>query len=303
MSKSGKSPRLDSYLSAALERYEACLGATAVGTHIPDLLASVRFHYLKLDGNGRPQWRELARNLASHILSYCFSVQRRKSATTDVELMDLSREAREFFRKSDRSGEAGEMLLFFLLEAVLGAPQMVSKIALKTSPEVETYGSDGVHMKWNSVDKLMDIYFGEAKLHQSLASGTRSAVESIEKFHQNSMEEFEMRLVTRHYKHADDATKDHILKYVNRGTSSETARVNHACLLGYDWDAYDKLKNANLPKMAEEFESLYLAEQPSIAELIQGHFSNLTVKRLRFEVFVLPFTSVDEFRKAFLEAL
>jgi hypothetical protein len=202
---------LDAYLQASVERYAACLDSLPQPSEIQGVDATVRFHHLRLDSNGRPRWKDLAQNLASHILSYCFSVQKRAEARSDVEVMDLRREARDFFRDEKRSGEAGEMLLYFILEAFLQAPQMVSKISLKTNPEVETFGSDGIHMKWNEHDEMLDVYFGEAKLYQELGPATTSAVESIEKFHANSMEEFELRLLTRHFKHANDELKTQVL--------------------------------------------------------------------------------------------
>lgn len=286
-----------------MKRYEACLGAFSEPTRLSDFAASIRFHYLKLDGNGRPRWGELAKSLADHILAYCFSTRERNRAKSDVDTVALTRTAREFFRDSKRSGEAGEMLLFFLLEAVLRAPQMVSKISLKTNSEMETHGSDGVHMRWNDQEEMMEIYFGEAKLHQNLAKAISGAFGSVEKFHAKKMEDFELRLVSRHYKHADGALKKQVLKYVERGTSADAVRVNHAFLLGYDWEGYEDLKTAALKLMVEEFDRLYQADQQRILDLVRGRFSTLSVKHLRFEVFILPFTSVDAFRQAFLEAL
>ena len=60
----------------------------------------------------------------------------------------------------DKTGEAGETLLFFLMEAVLGAPQLVAKMELKTNSNDEVKGSDGIHVRWNEQDKLVDLYFG-----------------------------------------------------------------------------------------------------------------------------------------------
>jgi hypothetical protein len=103
------------------------------------------------------------------------------------------------------------MLLYFLLEAVLGAPQMVTKIALKTNPELETFGSDGIHMKWHEEHGLLDVYFGEAKLYQDIGDAATKAVTSIEGFHENDMDRFELRMVTSHFKHADGETKEAVL--------------------------------------------------------------------------------------------
>jgi len=294
---------LDEYLQVATERYSACLDALPENELNRVITATARFHYIKLDPNGRPRWRDLAKNLAYHILSYCFSVQKRQAARSDADVMELRDEARQFFRDEQRSGEAGEMLLYFLLEAVLKAPQMVAKISLKTNPNVETLGSDGIHMKWDDEDDVLDLYFGEAKLYRDLDKAAAEAVKSIEKFHANSMEEFELRLVTRHFKHAAGPTRDAILGYVNRGTASETVRINHACMLGYDWDAYSTLRDGNVDVMIEQFRSRYESERPRIEAILNNRFSQFREKQLRFEIFIVPFTSVDDFRKAFLESL
>lgn len=291
------------YLQATLSRYTACIDSLSETSGIAGTEATVRFHHLKLDNNGRPRWQDLAKNLATQILYYCFSVQKRPEMRTDDEVLELRQEARDFFRDSSRSGEAGEMLLYFILETVLQAPQMVSKISLKTNPKVETLGSDGIHMKWNDEEGLMDIYFGEAKLYSDLNAAIASTVESIEAFHLNSMEEFELRLVTRHYKHADGPLKDQVLKFVNRGTSMETARVNHACLLGYDWDGYDKLQNGGIDNLVASLRAQYFSQRSHILDYLNRHFSCFRNRRLRFEVFILPFTSVDSFREAFLAAI
>jgi hypothetical protein len=265
--------------------------------------ATARFHHLKFDANGRPRWSDLAKNLAYHILQYCFSVKRREEAHSDVDLMELRDEARQFFRGESRSGEAGEMLLYFLLEAVLRAPQMVSKISLKTNPELETFGSDGIHMKWHQDDGVLDLFFGEAKLYQDFGKAATAAVKSIQNFHSNGMEEFELRMVTRHFKHAEGQMKDSILKYVNRGTAAETVRINHACLLGYDWTAYHNLGKGDLRAMVSTFRGMYQADVERLHPMLNERFGCFREKLLRFEIFVLPFTSVDEFRDAFLAAL
>jgi hypothetical protein len=294
---------LDGYLEACTERYTACIDSLDRMRNLDGLVSTARFHYLKLDSNGRPRWEALAKNLAYHILYYCFAVQKRQEARTHVDLMELRDEARQFFREESRSGEAGEMLLYFLQEAVLGAPQMVSKISLKTNPKLETFGSDGIHMKWHRTESKFDLYFGEAKLHQNLRNAVTDAVKSISGFHENGMEEFELRMVTRHFKHADDAMKETVLKYVKTGTAAETVRINHACLLGYDWDAYASLPEGDVAKLGQIFRERYEKEADSIQQLLQSRFAAFQNKRLRFEIFVLPFTSVEKFREAFLEAL
>ena len=117
------------------------------------------------------------------------------------------------------------------------------------------------------------------------------------------MDRFELRMVTSHYKHADDQTKEAVLRYVDRASSAANCRINHACLLGYDWDAYGRLPGGDLDGMIAAFQNHYRADLPRLHELLESRFSRFASKRLRFEIFVLPFTSVDDFRAAFLAAL
>ncbi len=294
---------LEEYLQVSVERYTACLDCLDETYDVPNVFATAHFHHLKLDGNGRPRWEDLAKNLAYHILSYCFAIQRRQLARTDVEILELREEARQFFRDEQRAGEAGEMLLYFILEAVLRAPQMVAKISLKTNPAVETFGSDGIHMKWNDEDNILDLYFGEAKLYSSFGKAAKDAVASIEKFHANRMEEFELRMVTRHFKHAKGPLKEAILGYVKRGTASETVRINHACLLGYDGRAYARLTAGRLNEMIAALQAEYRKDLKRIHRILDGRFGSFSTKEIRFKIFVLPFTSVDAFRGAFLKTL
>jgi hypothetical protein len=294
---------LNQYLQACTKRYTACLDSLPTTKTLSGLVSTARFHYLKLDSNGRPRWLDLARNLATQILFYCFSVQKRSEACTDDEILELRQEAREFFREADRSGEAGEILLYFLQEVILKAPQIVSKISLKSNPQLETFGSDGIHMKWHEKDGKLDLYFGEAKLYGDLASAVNEAVKSILGFHEKGMERFELRMVTRHFKNADGPTKEAVLDYVKTGTAAETVRINHACLLGFNSDAYSRLPHGGEKDLQQIFCDRYQANVDSLKEAIESKFSKFKKKRLRFEVFVLPFTSVDQFRKAFLKAL
>lgn len=294
---------LDRYLRACTKRYSACLDSLPATATLSGLEATARFHYLRLDSNGRPRWLDLAQNLAFHILYYCFSVQKRDGARTDDDVLELRQEAREFFREAERSGEAGEILLYFLQEVILKAPQIVAKISLKSNPRLETFGSDGIHVRWHEKDGKLDLYFGEAKLYRNLASAADEAVKSILGFHKKGMERFELRMVTRHFKHADGPTKEAVLDYVKTGTAANTVRINHACLLGFNSNAYARLPHGGDKDLQQIFCERYQANVESLKEAIEKKFSHFKRKRLRFEVFVLPFTSVDQFRKAFLQAL
>lgn len=294
---------LSRYLEVSLAQYSACLDSLPDQLHLDGFEATIRFHHLKFDANGEPKFRDLAQVLADHIIEYCFSVRRRGKPRLPHQYARLSREGRAYLRKMSTSGEAGEMLLYFLLEAVLGAPQMVAKMELKTNPRMENFGSDGIHMRWNEADGRLDVFFGEAKLEQTVYSALDSLMTSLEDFHADNLLEHEIGLVTSHYKHADEHVKSAVLQMLDRKEPADDCRINHACLVGYDWNEYGKLGEVKTADLHSEFTRRYAADLPRLHNLISSRFAGFTRRRLRFEIFFLPFRTVQEFRDAFNEAV
>lgn len=292
-------PNLTKYLEASTAQYEACLDCLTDRGSITGFDATLRYHHLRFDANGQPKFADLAEVLADHIIEYCFSARRRGSPRKPHEHARLAREGRAYLRKMTTSGEAGEMLLYLLLEAVLQAPQMVAKMELKTNPKLEGNGSDGIHMKWHDTDDVLDVYFGEAKLEQTIYAALDSMIESINKFHADGLQEHEFGLVTSHYKHACAKTRKAVLDYLDRKVPGKDCRINHACLVGYDWEKYKELQQTPANQIHAEFGKHYSADLPRIQKLISTRFVNFSHHHLRFEIFFLPFPTVQSFRDAF----
>lgn len=290
---------LSRYLEASTHNYASCIDCLPETRSIDGFDATLRFHHLRFDANGEPKFRDLAEILADHIIEYCFSARRKGNPSKPHEYSRLSREARRYLRKMGTSGEAGEILLYLLLEAVLKAPQMVAKMELKTNPKMELHGSDGIHMKWHDEDKVLDIYFGEAKLNSSISTALKSLAESIEKFRSDGLLEHEFGMVTSHYKHADVSMQKAVLEMLDRKAPGPDCRINHACLVGYNWNAYSKLANVPAKEIHSELSKYYSSDVPRIIQLLEKRLINPKLSRLRFEVFFLPFRTVQEFRDAF----
>lgn len=295
--------KLPSLISASREKFDACLDKVDHSLTVDGITATLRFHHVRFDANGMPKFSDLAECLADHIVAYCFSASRRGVPNTHDEHTRLARLARKALRRTPTAGEAGEMLLYLLLESVLGAPQILSKVDMKTARKVESYGSDGLHMRWHPQDNLLDVFFGEAKLEQSIYAALSNAFKSITEFHKQDMRDFEFGLVTSHFKHAEPELRDAVLDYIDRQKPSSDCRINHACLIGYDWQDYAILTATGSTAITDEFRSRYLDDLPRLRTLIQKRFDNFKLTHLLFEVFFLPFRDVQAFRDAFNNAL
>lgn len=302
---------INNYISTNIQDYDNCIDVIEHNHIIQGVEATVRLHHLKFDGNGLPMVKPLANMLYTYIINYCFAARNRNNTLTTQQAAALTKEARKLFRhpmitdeSPDKTGEAGEILLYFLMEAVLKAPQVVAKMELKTNHKDEVKGSDGIHARWSEEDSVVDFFFGESKLYQSSSSAILDAMKSIDKFHANKMYQHEFSMVTKHFKYMDEKIRNAISEMIVHGEPGSSVRVNHACLIGYDFKAYQALP-LKLPKneMTVEFSKQFLDDSSRLVELLQNSFNEFDKKHLKFDVFFIPFPSVAEFRNAFNEAL
>src|SRR5690606_24667079 len=124
---------LSKYLEAKRDHYDACLDHVEHEFQISEKVkANLNLHFVRFDGSGEPKFRILAKTLVDHIITYSLSLSRRPDLDP-VEAAKLFQEARANFNLKEESGEAGEVLLYFLLETVIKAPQLICKIDLKTN--------------------------------------------------------------------------------------------------------------------------------------------------------------------------
>lgn len=301
---------INSLTSASKANFDACVDVITHAEQVNAIQMVSRLHHLKFNANGEPMVEELAECLVRHVIDYCLSARKRSQPLTPQEAVKYTQEARRLFvhpdatpDDPDQTGEAGEILLYFLIENVLGAPQIVAKMDLKTNPSLEVFGSDGIHMSWNATDKVVDLFFGESKIYQNVGAAISKAIESIENFHANDMRRHEFSMVTNHFKHTDDNIRKAVTDLLDAGVPGGTARINHACLIGYNWDEYGTLPKLALPALVEEFQKRYLDDAPRLHKLLEEKFKDFKRKELRFQVFFIPFKCVQAFRTAFNKAL
>ena len=303
--------KINNYISINVQDYESCIDIIEHNHVIQGIGATIRLHCLKFDGNGLPMVKSLANMLYTYIIDYCVASRNRNNTLTPQQATALTKEARNLFRHPtitdelpDKTGEAGELLLYFLMEAVLKAPQVVAKMELKTNHKDEVKGSDGIHARWSEEDGLVDFFFGESKLYQSASSAITDAMKSIEAFHTNKMYQHEFSMVTKHFKYSDEKIKEAISAMIVHGEPGNGVRVNHACLIGYDFKKYQTLPlNLSNNKLTDEFRKQFLTDSGRLVKLLQKNFDKFDKKHLKFDVFFIPFPSVIEFRNAFNEAL
>ncbi len=292
------------YLTATRKHAEAYLGVVAGQPPLKEIAVNLRFHFVKFDSDHEPHFTKLAKALAAHLVRYCFSARSRKEHKLNIDDLDegqLFMMARDMLRKINTSGEVGELLLFFVLEAVIGVPQVIAKMELKTNPNDEVKGCDGIHIGWDGAANELLFYLGESKLYGRVNDAISHALDSIASLNEPGRRDSELNLMTSHFKHLDESLKEEVFKVAN-DKSSVGSRFVHACLIGFDWDAY-KTMAKDKRGFSETFIQTYKEEIARLSASVEHKFKDYKYRNLRFDFIFLPFSSVDGFRQEFYKAV
>jgi hypothetical protein len=263
--------------------------------------ASLRLHFVKTDASGQPRFRELAYLLAKYITTYCFTAERRKDLK-EQERNEMYMQARDLFRRTANSGQLGELLIYFLLETVLKAPQALKKMPLTTNPKEERKGSDGVHLLWDEPSQVLELIFAESKIWKSFSSALTDAFESMESFHDDRAKQHEVNVITSGFSALDPKIQEKVAAYVE-GENVSKCRHAHACLIGFNWSEYGCLTDTRRATFIKEFDQRYLEWAAERKKLLQEKLYKFRHKHIRLEFFIIPFQDVEAFRAWFEQAL
>lgn len=290
---------LERLLEAQREDYEANFSHVehAVACAEPPK-ATVRLHFVKADASGEPRFRELARVLVRYITLYCFRAERRKELS-ELDRNELFMRARDLFRAEHTSGQVGELLIYFLLETVLKAPQVLKKMPMTTNPKEERKGSDGVHLRWDADNEVLEIIFAESKIQASFTAALADAFASIERFHDSRTKRHEINAFTSEFSNLSPALQREVLSYIE-GENTSKCRLTQACLIGFNWCDYKCLRDGRRTDFIKNFDDRYRTWAAGIHNSLNSRLHACTHKHLTFEFFFLPFEDVDVFRNSFL---
>lgn len=260
----------------------------------------VRCHFLRSDPLGTPRLKTLAQQLANQIVNYCIprtEIEKVGQLSPDRQIPEITRLANEaarlFTQTQVKTGEGAELLLYALLEKGLQIPQVLSKMSLKTSTEMQYHGADGVHAKLLDNGDLA-VYWGEAKLYESVAKAMTDCMDSIAPYLAGTAHEQDVFLI-RHYVDTGNAeVTARLLEYFNdKSILSANVEMRGACLIGFVHENYPSLPREEASVKAELDEVLN-----RWAKSTKTRLENRSLTKHAIEVFFFPMPSVEEFRKA-----
>jgi uncharacterized protein DUF1837 len=142
-----------------------------------------------------PDLEALAEFLAQQVVNYVVPLKKRREVLKSAvsakggadfsNINKLNMEARKKFIEFNeedpgRASEIGELLAYLVAIQWLGAFQVASKMALKTSFNMPVHGLDGIHAVFQN--GVMTLYFLESKLADSAGAGLRDFCTSVKQF-------------------------------------------------------------------------------------------------------------------------
>lgn len=284
---------------------------TPVGdpVQVTNALARCRCHFIAADGNGRPRVGPLVDLLIAEIVDYCIPRSRIAEAHTHYmetnstnALVRLENEARGLFSHLAKSGEGGELLLYLLLEAVLGLPQVLCKMPLKTNTQMHYHGVDGVHAK-ALPDGTLALYWGESKLYASVNAGITECFSSLAPLlldDGTGSSRRDTMLLRDHLDTGDPALTTALKRYFTSSEpESNRVQIRGACLVGFSHHDCLSPFAADAMTIRTEVSTEIEKWRNKIGESIFEE----KIESFEMEIFCIPMPSVQDFRDQMLAAL
>lgn len=304
--------RIDQLLRRDGGEFTAFVTTVEGDVSVPDTTARVHCNVIRLDGNGMPRARDLARWLSYHVIDYAIPRQQILDAkkfddqhNTTRRMSELRVKAKGLFTRLQKTGEGGELLLYILAQTQLGVPQLFCKMPLKTNTNVHVHGIDGIHVGVDRTTGRLILYWGEAKLHQTVGSAVVEALDSIKPFvcregGSGAPYERDLQLMRDNIDLGDAELEEAILHFLDRDDPKHNdLQFRGICLIGFDHDCYPAAHNQkNIDALIHEARNAMQAWLGMIERQIK---SRPPLASIHLELFLIPFPSVEAFRQAFLE--
>jgi len=284
-------------LQARESLYKSCL--TRLCKRIVGTTLTLDFQYPRFDGSNRRMDKQLAKVLVAHIVTYCLNEKRIQEACSSP-VSFAWQDARNLFTQRDDSGESGEILLYLLLEVVLQAPQVLAKMSLKTNPQMEVHGADGVHVKYNGPNQPLDVFLGESKIYKRVDKAIADALSSISEVRERGLNH-EILLATEHFKWLKPEARDAIHTLLDPNAPSCNHRINFVVLIGFEFapDGRTKIKES-----LETFTDRYTSRADSLTKLVKEKLAAAKNEHDDIvHIFFVPLLDAEGFRREFVKCL
>lgn len=298
----GTSDSLDAYL------LEVCKNET-----VDETKAEMHIYMLRLDGNNRPRINDFAAFMSCCIVDYCIPAKEIALAQENDKLhnttqytMKLYKKAESLFTDLKKTGEGGELLLSLMAQRILKIPQILCKMPLKTNSQVHYHGADGLYGEYDENTKKFYLYWGESKLYSNVSDALRECFDSIkslliEEGATGTQRERDLTLFRDNIDFNNEELEEAILSFLDPDNPNYLKlEYRGICLIGYDEDAYPK----NFSMIENEIYEIIRNRISNFKLILKNNLKKRTpLEQFYLNIFLIPFSNVEDFRKKFLEVI
>lgn len=199
--------------------------------------------------------------------------------------------------KKQENGEAGELLLFMLLEQVAKLPQAICKMNSKSNNKMPVFGSDGIHVGLTEDKQKLALYFCEAKVYKKWKSAIKDCLSSLAPILSENEEsiETELNLLTSYCDLGEDNIElvNKLKEYFKRTQKRrDFSEIRGACLIAFDCLACSKKDSRSIAcKISEEIELWF--------KTFHQEMKKYNIEHIFVHAFFLPMESIVAFRRTF----
>lgn len=242
-----------------------------------------------------PDLESLAEFLAQQVVNYVVPLKKRKevlahatSAPGGADLSGIERLARAARQKfiefnashPGRASEIGELLAYLVAIEWIGAFQVASKMALKTSFNMPVHGLDGIHADFNN--GVMTLYFLESKLAESAQAGLDDFCDSVKGFggkRKQYLLEYSIIADLSNLDSLSATDRELALTYLDVYGSNKSKRLERSVgVICYS----EKMFTTKLPKSSsttpQMHEDAFTTRYEAVAEALRSKFNDALIK-------------------------
>ncbi|MDD4202363.1 MAG: DUF1837 domain-containing protein [Candidatus Omnitrophica bacterium] len=307
---------LDNLLIKTKSEIKSRVECVSFDVEIQDTKSRGYCYCLKREANGNLRLEDLIDYIDEKLVDYAIPKKEKEEALSHFQetgstskIIRLKKKAQQLFTDLKKTGEGGEILLYILIEEFLKIPQLLSKMTLKTSPQMHYHGADGIYVQYDKKSAHLHLYWGESKMYQDINAGISKCLDSIKDFlldpmSASSVQERDIQLITSNIK--DNVNhpelEDMLVRYFDKDDDlSNKVVYKGICFIGFDWDSYPTVEmEATIEdikdKIIIELEEWYSKVSKKI--IARG---NLALKEMH--IFLMPFSSVEKFREYYLKTI
>lgn len=250
----------------------------------------------------------LAETLHEMLPDYIYS----KTKISEIGEKKAALTVNHFFgkRNPNAEGKYGELLLFALVESVLGCKMVAHKIRTLSNFSDQMKGGDGVFIgNYTIFDGRSEPAYliGESKVTQQYSTALDEALKSVKRFsddlNSTQFRNTELIVAKENLILDDDMDVDELYNRLTPTTDSYKSQIIvHPILLMYDDSSivnseknYSATRNDLEAKIRDEFSSRKAKIIESINKRLEVYPE---IKNVYLDFFLIPYNDVDKFRNA-----